>query len=124
VITAETYLQTEPPTAPSSLTHWRKRVVEAHAKELRAETIEARKRVGVAHASIVTRVIVDTTVIEGGHPSNLFAIAQAVPRISGIGCGTTRPQAPAEPQLRGTAHEGADWPLRSRGGWNIHDVER
>jgi IS5 family transposase len=59
VFTGETYLQTEPPIDPSSLTRWRKRLGEAGVEELLAETIEAAKRAGVIKASSVKRVIVD-----------------------------------------------------------------
>ncbi|WOD16767.1 IS5 family transposase [Paraburkholderia kirstenboschensis] len=62
--TGETYLQTQPPIDPSSLTRWRKRLGEAGVEELLAETIEAAKRAGVIKASSVKRVIVDTTVME------------------------------------------------------------
>jgi transposase, IS5 family len=41
VFTGETWLQTEPPIDPSSLTRWRKRLGEAGVEELLAETIEA-----------------------------------------------------------------------------------
>jgi IS5 family transposase len=51
VFTGETYLQTEPPLDPSSLTRWRKRLAEAGVEELLAETIEAAKRGGVIKAS-------------------------------------------------------------------------
>ncbi|QCP55096.1 IS5 family transposase [Trinickia violacea] len=64
VFTGETYLQTEPPIDPSSLTRSRKRLGEASVEELLAETIEAAKRAGVIKASSVKRVIVDTTVME------------------------------------------------------------
>lgn len=43
VFTDETYLQTEPPIDPSSLTRRRKRLSEAGVEELLAETIEAAK---------------------------------------------------------------------------------
>jgi IS5 family transposase len=59
VFTGETYLQTEPPIDPASLTRWRQRLGEAGVEELLAETIEAARR-----ASSVKRVIVDTTVME------------------------------------------------------------
>ena len=39
VFTGETYLQTEPPIDPASLTRWRKRLGEAGVEELLAETI-------------------------------------------------------------------------------------
>jgi IS5 family transposase len=72
VFTGETYLQTEPPIDPSSLTRWRKRLGEAGIEELLAETIEAAKRAGVIKASSVKRVIVDTTVMEKAiaHPTD------------------------------------------------------
>ena len=72
VFTGETYLQTEPPIDPSSLTRWRKRLGEAGVEELLAETIEAAKRAGVIKASSTKRVIVDTTVMEKAiaHPTD------------------------------------------------------
>src|SRR3984885_2529912 len=72
VFTGETYLQTEPPIDPSSLTGWRKRLGEAGVEELLAETIEAAKRAGVIKASSVKRVIVDTTVMAKAiaHPTD------------------------------------------------------
>ena len=41
VFTGETFLQTEPPIDPSSLTRWRKLLGEAGVEELLTETIEA-----------------------------------------------------------------------------------
>jgi IS5 family transposase len=72
VFTGETYLQTEPPIDPSSVTRWRKRLGEAGVEALLAETIEAAKRAGVIKASIVKPVIVDTTVMEKAiaHPTD------------------------------------------------------
>ena len=72
VFTGETYLQTEAPIDPSSLTRWRKRLGEAGVEELLAETIEAAKRAGVIKATSVKRVIVDTTVMEKAiaHPTD------------------------------------------------------
>ena len=72
VFTGETFLQTEPPIDPSSLTRWRKRLGEAGVEELLAATIEAAKRAGVIKASSVKRVIVDTTVMSKAiaHPTD------------------------------------------------------
>ncbi|MBB5405766.1 IS5 family transposase [Paraburkholderia youngii] len=72
VFTGETYLQTEPPIDPSSLTRWRKRLGEAGVEELLAETIDAAKRAGVIKAASVKRVIVDPTVMEKAiaHPTD------------------------------------------------------
>ena len=57
------YLQTEAPIEPSSLTRWRKRIGEEGVETLLIATIEAARRGGVAKASSVDRVIVDTTVM-------------------------------------------------------------
>lgn len=72
VFTGETYLQTEPPIDPSSLTRWRKRLGEAGVEELLAETIEVAKRAGVIKASSAKRIIVDTTVMPKAiaHPTD------------------------------------------------------
>lgn len=72
VFTGETYLQTEPPIDPSSLTRWRKRLGEAGVEELLAETIDAARRAGVIKASSAKRVIVDTTVMPKAiaHPTD------------------------------------------------------
>ncbi|MGU7776310.1 IS5 family transposase [Burkholderia sp. MR1-5-21] len=72
VFTDETYLQTEPPIDPSSLTRWRKRLGEAGVEELLAETIEAAKRAKVIKTASLKRVIVDTTVMEKAiaHPTD------------------------------------------------------
>jgi transposase, IS5 family len=72
VFTGETFLQTEPPIDPSSLTRWRKRLGEAGVEELLAATIEAAKRAGVIKASSVKRVIVDATVMPKAiaHPTD------------------------------------------------------
>lgn len=72
VFTGETYLQTEPPIDPWSLTRWRKRLGEAGVEELLAEAIEAAKRAGMIKASSVKRVIVDRSVMEKAiaHPTD------------------------------------------------------
>lgn len=72
VFTGETYLQTEPPIDPSSLTRWRKRLGEAGVEALLAQTIEAAKRASVIKAASLKRVIVDTTVMEKAvaHPTD------------------------------------------------------
>jgi len=72
VFTGETYLQTQPPIDPSSLTRWRKRLGEAGVEELLAETIEAAKRAKVIKSASLKRVIVDTTVMEKAvaHPTD------------------------------------------------------
>ena len=75
----ETYLQTEPPIDPSSLTRWRKRLGEAGVEELLAETIEAAKRAGDDQG--LKREARDCRYDrhgEGDCPSNRFALARAV----------------------------------------------
>ncbi|GKT24737.1 hypothetical protein AVHM3334_15705 [Acidovorax sp. SUPP3334] len=68
----ETYLQTEAPIDPSSLTRWRKRVGEEGVQTLLAASIEAARRGGVVRASSVDSVIVDTTVMPKAiaHPTD------------------------------------------------------
>lgn len=63
VFTGETYLQTEPPIDPSSLSRWRQRLGEAGVEELLAQSIDAAKRASVIRAASIKRVIVDTTVM-------------------------------------------------------------
>jgi len=72
VFTGETYLQTEPPIDPSSLTRWRQRLGEAGLEELLAQTIEAAKRAEVIKPTSIQHVIVDTTVMEKAiaHPTD------------------------------------------------------
>ncbi len=62
VFTGETYLQTEVPIDPSSLTRWRQRLGEAGLEELLAATIAAGQRSGALRTSSLKTVIVDTTV--------------------------------------------------------------
>jgi IS5 family transposase len=63
VFTGETFLQKEPPIDPSSLSRWRRRLGEAGAEELLAQSIEAAKRASVIKPASIKRVIVDTTVM-------------------------------------------------------------
>lgn len=68
----ETYLQTELPIDPSSLTRWRKRVGEKGVETLLAASIEAARRGGVVQKSSTQQVIVDTTVMPKAiaHPTD------------------------------------------------------
>ena len=68
----QTYLQTEAPIDPSSLTRWRKRIGEEGVETLLMATIEAARRGGVVKTSSVQRVIVDTTVMPKAiaHPTD------------------------------------------------------
>lgn len=70
--TGETYLQTEAPVDPSSLTRWRKRIGEAGVETLLALTIEAARKAGMISKTSVDRVIVDTTVMPKAiaHPTD------------------------------------------------------
>ncbi|MFS4553131.1 IS5 family transposase, partial [Comamonas resistens] len=68
----ETYLQTELPIDPSSLTRWRQRIGEEGVEVLLAITIEAAKAAGLINKASVQRVIVDTTVMPKAvaHPTD------------------------------------------------------
>ena len=68
----ETYLQTELPIDPSSLTRWRKHVGEKGVETLLAASIEAARRGGVVQKSSTQQVIVDTTVMPKAiaHPTD------------------------------------------------------
>ena len=68
----ETYLQTELPIDPSSLTRWRKRIGEEGVETLLAASIEAARRGGVIRKASVQQVIVDTTVMPKAiaHPTD------------------------------------------------------
>ena len=68
----ETYLQTELPIDPSSLTRWRKRIGEEGVETLLAASIEAARRGGVIQKASTQQVIVDTTVMPKAiaHPSD------------------------------------------------------
>lgn len=70
--TDETYLQTESPIDPSSLTRWRKRIGEEGVEVLLAVTIEAARAAGLIKRASVDRVIVDTTVMPKAiaHPTD------------------------------------------------------
>ena len=76
----ETYLQTELPIDPSSLTRWRKRIGEEGVETLLAASIEAARRGGVIHKTSMQQVIVDTTVMPKAiaHPK-WSALARAKP---------------------------------------------
>lgn len=68
----ETYLQTELPIDPSSLTRWRQRIGEEGVEVLLAATIEAARAAGLIDKASVQRVIVDTTVMPKAiaHPTD------------------------------------------------------
>lgn len=64
----ETYLQTELPIDPSSLTRWRKRIGEKGVETLLAASIDAAHRGEVIKRASVQQVIVDTTVMPKASP--------------------------------------------------------
>ena len=70
--TGETYLQTELPIDPSSLTRWRKRIGEEGVELLLAVTIEAARTAGLIKRASLDKVIVDTTVMPKAiaHPTD------------------------------------------------------
>lgn len=77
--TGETYLQTEAPVDPSSLTRWRKRIGEEGVETLLALTIEAAHKAGMISKTSVDRVIVDTTVMPKAiaHPTDSRLLERA-----------------------------------------------
>ena len=68
----ETYLQTELPIDPSSLTRWRKRIGEEGVELLLVVTIEAARTAGLIKKSSLDKIIVDTTVMPKAiaHPTD------------------------------------------------------
>ena len=70
--TGETFFQHRPPIDPSSLTRWRKRIGEEGAEWLLTKTIEAGRRSGAVEDRSLSRVAVDTTVMEKNiaHPTD------------------------------------------------------
>jgi len=71
--TGEVFFQHRPPVDPSSLTRWRKRIGEEGAEWLLTKTIEAGRTSGAVDDCSLSRVAVDTTVMEKNiaHPPPL-----------------------------------------------------
>lgn len=72
VFTGETYLQTEPPIDPSSLTRWRNRLGEAGVEELLSITVAASVDCRAIKPGSLKTVIIDTTVMPKAvsHPTD------------------------------------------------------
>lgn len=70
--TGETFFQHRPPIDPSSLTRWRQRIGEEGAEWLLTKTIEAGRASGAVDDDSLSRVAVDTTVMEKNiaHPTD------------------------------------------------------
>ena len=70
--TGQTYLQTQSPIDPSSLTRWRKRIGEAGVETLLQLTIVAAHKLSVITPASANKVIVDTTVMPKAiaHPTD------------------------------------------------------
>ncbi len=62
--TGETFFQHQPPIHPSSINRWRDRIGEEGAEWLLTKTIEAGRAAGVVDDDRLSRVSVDTTVME------------------------------------------------------------
>ena len=62
--TGGTFFEHRPPIDPSSLTHWRKRIGEAGAEQMLAETLKAGLKTKMIRPQDLKRVNVDTTVQE------------------------------------------------------------
>ncbi len=71
-VTGETFFQHHPPVDPTSLVRWRKRIGEEGAEWLLTKTIEAGREAGVIDDGSLSRVAVDTTVMEKNiaHPTD------------------------------------------------------
>ncbi|MDE3123754.1 MAG: IS5 family transposase [Paracoccaceae bacterium] len=70
--TGETFFQHHPPIDPSSLVRWRKRIGEEGVEWLLTKTIEAGRKSGTVDDGSLSRVAVDTTVMEKNiaHPTD------------------------------------------------------
>jgi IS5 family transposase len=70
--TGETFFQHRPPIDPSCLTRWRQRIGEEGAEWLLTKTIEAGRASGTVDDDTLSRVAVDTTVMEKNiaHPTD------------------------------------------------------
>ncbi|GHE00870.1 IS5 family transposase [Allgaiera indica] len=70
--TGETFFQHRPPIDPSSLVRWRKRIGEDGVEWLLTKTIEAGRKSGAVDEGSLSRVAVDTTVMEKtiAHPTD------------------------------------------------------
>ncbi len=70
--TGETFFQHRPPIDPSSLVRWRKRIGEDGVEWLLTKTIDAGRKSGAVDGDSLTRVAVDTTVMEKNiaHPTD------------------------------------------------------
>lgn len=70
--TGEVFFQHRPPIDPSSLTRWRKRIGEEGAEWLLTKTIEAGRASGTVDDRSLSRISVDTTVMEKNiaHPTD------------------------------------------------------
>ena len=77
--TGETWLQTELPIDPSSLTRWRNRIGEEGVETLLMLTIDAARKAGAIRRNSVERVIVDTTVMPKAiaHPTDSRLLERA-----------------------------------------------
>ena len=62
--TGETFFQHQPPIHPSSLSRWRDRIGDEDAEWLLTKTIEAGRSSGVVNDDSLSRVSIDTTVME------------------------------------------------------------
>ena len=70
--TGETFFQHHPPIDPSSLVRWRKRIGEEGVEWLLTKTIEAGRKSGAVDDGSLSRVAIDTTVMEKNiaHPTD------------------------------------------------------
>ena len=96
VFTGETYLQTEPPIDPSSLTRWRQRLGEAGIEELLAATVAAARWRAVAHGQPQDGDCGHDGRAQGSGASDGLALARTQSPALGQGCCRARLEAAAE----------------------------
>ncbi|MFW5750715.1 MAG: IS5 family transposase, partial [Planctomycetota bacterium] len=84
--TGETFFQHMPPIHPSSLSRWRDRIGEEGAEWLLTKTIEAGRAAGVVDDDRLSRVSVDTTVMEKNiaHPTDARLYEKARAKLVGL----------------------------------------
>jgi IS5 family transposase len=84
--TGETFFQHQSPIHPSSLSRWRDRIGEEGAEWLLTKTIEAGRSAGVVDDDRLSRVSVDTTVMEKtiAHPTDARLYEKARAKLVGL----------------------------------------
>ena len=112
--TGETFFQHHPPIDPTSLVRWRKRIGEEGAEWLLTKTIEAGREAGVIDDGSLSRVAVDTTVMEKTSPTRRMPGSTTRPAGSWLPWPTKAVCSSGNPMPardRGWPHRSADMPM-------------